>query len=89
MHCTPALQYLSPRPLLLSVIGDISTQIQLSQRPEKKNLTYELGEEDDEERRQQIVDALYVATRWVAYGPNVQDPLQDLSGKGNVSKPMS
>ena len=37
-----------------------------------------LFQEDEEERRDEIVDALNVARRRMADRPNVQDPLEDL-----------
>lgn len=42
-------------------------------------LTDVLEDVDDEERRDQVVDALHVAAGWVADGPDEQDPLKDLT----------
>jgi len=44
-------------------------------------LTDVLEDVDDEERRDQVVDALHVAAGRVADGPDEKDPLEDLSHK--------
>lgn len=45
----------------------------------KAALTDVLKDVDDEERRDEVVDALHVAAGWVADGPNKQDPLKYLT----------
>lgn len=42
-------------------------------------LTDVLKDIDHEEWRDQVIDALHVATGWVADGPNKQDPLKNLT----------
>lgn len=42
-------------------------------------LTDVLKDVDDEERRDQVVDALHVAAGWMADGPDEQDPLKNLT----------
>lgn len=50
-------------------------------------LTDVLKDVDDEERRDQVVDALHVAAGRVADGPNKQDPLKNLTyTKTNTDK---
>lgn len=43
------------------------------------SLTNVFKDVDDEERRDQIIDALYVAAGWVSDGPNEQDPFKYLT----------
>lgn len=52
------------------------------QRPRREEaLTDVLEDVDDEERRDQVVDALHVAAGWVSDGPDEQDPLENLTGQ--------
>lgn len=44
-------------------------------------LTNVLKDVDDEERRDQVVDALHVAAGWMADGPDKKDPLKNLTHK--------
>ena len=46
-------------------------------RPELQ-LTDVVGEKDDKERRDEVVDSLDVATGWVPHGPDEQYPLKAL-----------
>lgn len=51
-------------------------------------LTHKLGEEDDEEGRDEVVDALHVATCWMSDGPDKQNPLKDLTQRKNKQKQL-
>lgn len=42
------------------------------------SLTNILGEEDDKERSDQVVDSLHIAAGWVSNGPDEQDSFKDL-----------
>ena len=42
-------------------------------------LTNVLEDVDNKERRDQVVDALYVAAGWMADGPDKKDPLKNLT----------
>lgn len=44
-------------------------------------LTDKLGQEDDKEGGDQVIDALNVAAGWVADGPNKEDTLKHLREK--------
>lgn len=44
-------------------------------------LTNIFKDKDDKKRRDQIIDALYVATGWVANGPDKQDAFKNLTNK--------
>lgn len=58
--------------------GELLTERETKKERGQTTLTNVLKDVDDKERRDQVVDALYVAAGRMADGPDKQDPLKNL-----------
>lgn len=64
---------------VLEYKGKMSHQQHIKQENEEMVLTNVLKDVDDKEWRDQVIDALHVATGRVADGPDKQDSLKNLT----------